>query len=76
MERALPEVDLRQWVLTFAFAWRRRLAQDGALLSTLSRLFADTVPSVYAKRAAVAGGRVGVCSQERRGHGRTAHVIR
>jgi hypothetical protein len=22
---------LRQWVLTFPFSWRRRLAQDGAL---------------------------------------------
>jgi hypothetical protein len=35
MERVLPEVDLRQWVMTFPFAWRRRLAQDGALLGTL-----------------------------------------
>jgi Putative transposase len=56
MERVLPEVDLRQWVLTFPFAWRRRLAQDGALLSTFSRLFVATVHSFYAKRAAAAGG--------------------
>jgi hypothetical protein len=41
-------------VLTFPFAWRRRLAQDGALLRTLTRLFVDTVHSFYAKRAAVA----------------------
>ena len=27
----LPESGLRQWVLTFPFSWRRRLAQDGAL---------------------------------------------
>jgi hypothetical protein len=56
MERILPETDLRQWVLTFPFAWRRRLAQDGALLRTLTRLFVDTVHSFYAKRAALACG--------------------
>jgi hypothetical protein len=28
-----------------ALAWRKRLAQDGALLSALSRLFVDTVHS-------------------------------
>ena len=27
---------LRQWVLTFPFAWRGRLAQDGALLGNLT----------------------------------------
>ena len=31
MERVLPEVDVRQWVLTFPFAWRKRLAMDGTL---------------------------------------------
>jgi Transposase zinc-binding domain len=37
-ERVLPpESGLRQWVLTFPFSWRRRLAQDGALLGRLSR---------------------------------------
>jgi hypothetical protein len=45
-----------QWVLTFPFAWRRRLGQDGALLSALTRLFVDTVHSFHAKRAAIAGG--------------------
>jgi len=61
MERILPETDLRQWVLTFPFAWRRRLGQDGALLRTLSRLFVETVHSFYAKRAAAAGG-VSACA--------------
>src|SRR5262249_46360703 len=32
IERVLPEVALRQWVLTFPFPWRRRLAHDGVLL--------------------------------------------
>jgi hypothetical protein len=31
IERVLPpQSGLRQWVLTFPFSWRRRLAQDGA----------------------------------------------
>jgi hypothetical protein len=30
IEHVLPEVALRQWVLTFPFAWRKRLAMDGA----------------------------------------------
>jgi hypothetical protein len=55
-ERVLPEVDLRQWVLTFPFAWRRRLAQDGALLGTLTRLFVQTVHGFYTKRAAARSG--------------------
>jgi hypothetical protein len=33
---------LRQWVLTFPFSWRRRLAQDGAFLGALGRIFVDT----------------------------------
>ena len=37
IENVLPEVGLRQWVLTFPFAWRRRLAQDGALFGALLR---------------------------------------
>jgi transposase len=41
VEHVLPEVSLRQWVLTSPFPWRRRLAHDGAVLSALSRLFVD-----------------------------------
>ena len=39
IDDVLPEVALRQWVLTFPFAWRARLAHNGALLSALTRLF-------------------------------------
>jgi hypothetical protein len=39
IERVLPpQSGLRQWVLTFPFPWRRRLAQDGALLGNLTRI--------------------------------------
>jgi hypothetical protein len=39
----LPEVTLRQWVLTFPFAWRKRLAMDGALRGALTRIFIKSV---------------------------------
>ena len=47
IEHVLPRVALRQWVLTFPFRWRRRLAQDGELLGELSRLFVSTVQAFY-----------------------------
>ena len=55
MEDVLPDVALRQWVFTFPFPWRRRLAQDGALLSMLSRICVDAVHTLYAERAAACG---------------------
>jgi hypothetical protein len=56
IERVLPpQSGLRQWVLTFPFPWRRRLAQDGALLGRLTRLFVETVHAFYAGRAAREG---------------------
>jgi hypothetical protein len=48
IEDVLPTVPLRQWVLTYPYAWRARLAHDGELLSALTRLFVDTVQSFYA----------------------------
>jgi hypothetical protein len=51
-----PESGLRQWVLTFPFSWRRRLAQDGGLLGRLTRIAVETVLAFYADRAAQEGG--------------------
>ena len=51
IEDVLPEVALRQWVLTFPFHWRARLAHDGALLSALTRVFVDTVSDLYTSRS-------------------------
>ena len=49
MERVLPpQSGLRQWVLTFPFSCRRRLAQDGALLGRLTRQVVETVLAFYA----------------------------
>ncbi|MCC6647799.1 MAG: transposase, partial [Polyangiaceae bacterium] len=50
VDDVLPEVGLRQWVLTSPFAWRARLAHDGGLLSGLTRLFVDTVSAAYRAR--------------------------
>jgi len=55
IERVLPQTGLRQWVFTFPFSWRRRLAQDGALFGRLTRIFEEAVPTFYAERAAKEG---------------------
>jgi hypothetical protein len=56
IERVLPpSTSLRQWVLTFPFPWRPRLAQDGELLARLTQIFVDTVQAFYVRRAALAG---------------------
>jgi hypothetical protein len=57
IEDVLPEVALRQWVLTFPFPWRRRLAQDGALLGALTRIFVQSVERFYSERAVRSGAR-------------------
>ena len=52
MEYVLPpESGLRQWVLTFPFAWRPTLARNGVLLGSLTRIFEATVHGFYAHRA-------------------------
>ena len=48
MPRAVP---LRQWVLTMPFAWRKRLAYDGALCSALTRVFTKVVSRLCGKRS-------------------------
>ena len=56
IERVLPpSTALRQWVLTFPFSWRPRLAQDGELLGRLTQIFVDTVQAFYVRRAAQTG---------------------
>ncbi len=57
IEEVLPEVALRQWVLTFPFAWRKRLAMDGRLLSSLTRIFVTSVHAWYASALAARGVR-------------------
>ena len=58
IERVLPPATLlRQWVLTFPFSWRPRLALDGELLGRLTQIFVATVQAFYVRRAALAGAK-------------------
>jgi hypothetical protein len=50
VEHVLPEAPLRQWVLTFPFAWRKRLGYDAPLLGALTRAFVQTVLGFYKER--------------------------
>jgi hypothetical protein len=50
IEDVLPPVDLRQWVRTVPFAWRKRLGYDGRLVSALTRIFVKTVLGFYRER--------------------------
>jgi Transposase zinc-binding domain/Putative transposase len=61
VEDVLPPVALRQWVLTFPYAWRKRLGYDAALLSALTGIFLKTVLGFYRKKSggAQAGGKSG-----------------
>jgi hypothetical protein len=51
IDAAQPQIALRQWVLTFPFSWRPRLAPDGALLGQLTRIFVDMVQAFYTRPA-------------------------
>jgi hypothetical protein len=58
----LPPAPLRQWVLTVPFAWRARLAYDGELLASVTRVCVRTVLGFYEarmKREGVTGGQSG-----------------
>ena len=55
-ECVLPPVALRQWVLTFPFAWRSRLGFDAALFGTLTRIFVQTVLAFYTERTTKKNG--------------------
>ncbi|WP_437809071.1 transposase [Sorangium sp. So ce1078] len=50
IEDVLPEVALRQWVLTSPFSWQRRPAEDGALFGALTRIFVESVERFYQER--------------------------
>jgi Putative transposase/Transposase zinc-binding domain len=56
VEDVLPPVALRQWVLTFPYAWRKRLGYDAPLLSALTSIFVKTMVAFYKKRT---GGKSG-----------------
>ena len=61
VDHVLPEVPLRQFVITVPFPLRFPLAFDGELLGQVLRIFTDTVASNYRKRMAERGIPDGEC---------------
>jgi hypothetical protein len=63
VDRVLPPVAVRQWVLTFPWHLRRRLAYDPELTTAVLALFIRAVERLYARlgaaRHGVRGGRTG-----------------
>ena len=51
VDRVLPEVPFRQWVLSLPFALRYRLAYDAALTSAVPGVFVRTVFASLRRRA-------------------------
>ncbi len=60
-EEVLPLVPVRQWVLSFPFEIRYRLAWDGALVSTVLAVFLRVVQGWYRRQAKAQGYRGGRC---------------
>jgi len=50
VDHVLPDVAIRQWVLTMPFPLRLPLAFDGKLLGQVVRIFTDTVAGWYRQR--------------------------
>ena len=50
VEHVLPVVPLRQFVVTFPFELRARLAYDGKLLAAITRIVIDSVLGFYKRR--------------------------
>jgi hypothetical protein len=51
VERVIPEVPVRQWVLSLPFTLRYRIAFDGALLGKVLGVFARAVFRSLRRRA-------------------------
>ena len=55
VDRVVPHVPVRQWVLSLPFALRYRLAYDAKLVSGVLQIFANTVFGSLLRRAANSG---------------------
>jgi hypothetical protein len=70
VDHVLPEVPIRQWVLTLPRALRFPLAFDGRLRAVVLRIFIDMVAGWYRKRQElrrVSGGACGAVAVIQRG---------
>jgi len=69
VDHVLPQVPVRQWVISFPWALRYLLARRPNLLSQMRRIFLRAVFGFYGKRAQQAGlnrGRTGAVSRVQR----------
>ena len=55
-DRVLPEVPVRQWVLSLPFALRYRLAYDAGLVRAVLHIFVQAVFSSLRRRARAHSG--------------------
>ena len=55
IDRVLPAVPVRQWVLSLPFELRRRAAFDAKVLATLARVFAEALSERYRRWGRGAG---------------------
>ncbi len=55
VDRVLPDVPIRQWVLTLPFQLRARVAFDHTLAAVVRSLFIETVTGAYRDRTRQAG---------------------
>jgi len=53
VDRVFPEVPVRQWVLSFPFALRYRLAYDSSLVKDVSQIFVRAVFASIRRRAGI-----------------------
>ena len=58
-DEVLPEVLIRQWVLSFPFRIRYLLAYDGKLCGAVRRIFVRTIQGWLRERALGAESRLG-----------------
>jgi len=56
VDRVLPEVPIRQWVLSLPFGLRYRLAYDADLVSDVLRIFVRAVFGLLRRRARIPSG--------------------
>ena len=55
VDRVLPDVPVRQWVITVPYALRLALAADARALTAVSRIAMDEVTRSYRRRASAVG---------------------
>jgi hypothetical protein len=59
VDRILPNVPVRQWVMSFPFELRALAAKRSDVLAAMERIFAEEIARVTTRLASIAGARTG-----------------